>query len=158
MNKRLLVTLTLIVMTFTVFGCGPGYIANVKSQDSGILSSNEIVVFGRLRIIENGREKKIYRSFTDGHAITIRYLGGNYRSQAICDVQKDGTFIWKLPKGKYLVERVRSTEIRGPVDYEPTIYFLVNSDGNAHYLGTLVFRSTIKRSALRIKVKKSGTI
>ena len=104
-------------------------------------------------MIDNGKEKGNYISATEQLDIMLIRIEDE-QALAVKRVRPDGTFLWKVPRGTYLLTRLRWWEFRGWFPMRPQIAFQVGTDAEAYYLGTLRIDAEIERSALSVKIKR----
>jgi hypothetical protein len=117
------------------------------------LVPGEALIFGRMRMFDNGKEKDSYISTTEQLDIMLIRIEDE-QALAVRRVKPDGTFLWKVPRGTYLLTRLRWWEFRGWFPMRPQIVFQVGPDAEAYYLGTLRIDAEIERSALSVKIKR----
>jgi hypothetical protein len=117
------------------------------------LAPGEALIFGRLRMIDNGTEKERYLTFTEQLDLMLVRIEDE-QALAVKRVRADGTFLWKVPRGTYLLTRLRWWEMRGWFPLRPQIAFQVGPEAEAYYLGTLRIDAEIERSALSVKLKR----
>jgi hypothetical protein len=106
-----------------------------------------------MRMIDNGKEKGKYISATEQLDIMLIRIEDE-QALAVKRVRPDGTFQWKVPRGTYLLTRLRWCEFRGWFPMQPQIAFQVGTDAEAYYLGTLLIDAEVERSALTVKIKR----
>ena len=95
-------------------------------------------------MIDNGKEKGNYISATEQLDIMLIRIEDE-QALAVKRVRPDGTFQWKVPRGTYLLTRLRWCEFRGWFPMQPQIAFQVGTDAEAYYLGTLLIDADIER-------------
>jgi len=140
----------LLMATFMIiYGCNTLPAKNVLPDGSLATSDRETVVFGRLRIIENGIGKTHYKGWTSRHVITLVNIGEK-TTHANLDVRESGAFVWKIPRGNYLMTRVTSYELKSVFEFYPQVAFqtIPGPPGETQYLGTLQIRATTKGTEL----------
>jgi len=116
------------------------------------LAPGEALIFGRMRMTDNGKEKERYITTTEQLDMMLVRIEDE-QALAVKRVREDGTFLWKVPRGTYLLTRLRWWEFRGWFPLRPRIAFQVGTDAQAYYLGTLRIDAEIERSALSVKLK-----
>jgi len=116
------------------------------------LAPGEALIFGRMRMMDNGKEKERYITTTEQLDMMLVRIEDE-QALAVKRVREDGTFLWKVPRGTYLLTRLRWWEFRGWFPLRPRIAFQVGTDARAYYLGTLRIDAEIERSALSVKLK-----
>jgi hypothetical protein len=119
------------------------------------LLPGEALIFGRMRMIDNGKEKEKYLSTTEQLDMMLIRIEDE-QALAVKRIRPDGTFLWRVPRGTYLLTRLRWWEFRGWFPIRPQIAFQVGPDAQAYYLGTLRIDADIERSALSVKLKQSN--
>ena len=125
----------IIIFTLTVFtlsacvtktsmkGLGPG-----ESFDS---SRGQALVFGKIVIIENGKEWPYIYERPVASLFQLeskKYFVGP-------EVSEDGSFVWIIPKGTYIVSEIYSSA--HDTYFSPQISFHVPPEGQIFYVGTL---------------------
>ena len=145
------VTLLLILSSY---GCYRTVsVKEITPESIESLAPGEALIFGRMRMIDNGKEKESYASATEQLDMMV-YRIEDELALAVRRVKEDGTFLWKVPRGTYLLTRLRWWEFRGWFPIRPQIVFQVGPDAGAYYLGTLRIEAEIERSALTVKIKR----
>jgi hypothetical protein len=154
MRTTRLCILALILIVLPSSGCYKSAgVKEVTQDDIKSLAPGEALIFGRVKMIDNGRERKDYLSFTDQlDVMLVRVEDGQPLS--VKRVRADGTFLWRVPRGTYLLTRLRWWELRGWFPLRPRIAFQVGTGAGAYYLGTLRIDAEIERSALSVKLKQ----
>jgi hypothetical protein len=147
-----------IFLTFLLVLSSPGCyktvsVKEVTPESIESLAPGEALIFGRMRMIDNGKEKENYISTTEQLDIMLIRIEDE-QALAVRRVRPDGTFLWKVPRGTYLLTRLRWWEFRGWFPIRPQIAFQVGPDAEAYYLGTLRVDAEIERSALSVKLKR----
>jgi hypothetical protein len=128
-------------------------VKEVTPESMESLAPGEALIFGRMRMIDNGKEKENYLSATDQLDMMLVRIEDE-QALAVKRIRPDGTFLWKVPRGTYLLTRLRWWEFRGWFPMRPRIAFQVGTNAGAYYLGTLRINAEIERSALSIKLKR----
>ena len=151
MSIGFFVTLLLVLLSH---GCYRSVsVKEVTPESIESLAPGEALIFGRMRMIDNGKEKESYISTTEQLDIMLIRIEDE-QALAVRRVKPDGTFLWKVPRGTYLLTRLRWWEFRGWFPMHPQIAFQVGPDAEAYYLGTLRIDAEIERSALSVKIKR----
>jgi len=70
------------------------------------LLTGEALIFGRMRMIDNGKEKESYISDTEQLEMMLIRIEDE-QALAVRRFKQDGTFLWKVPRGIYLLTRLR---------------------------------------------------
>lgn len=105
----------------------------------------DVLVFGRLRWIDNGEERHDYRSGW-GWNVWLRYFRDDGSNTGLFVVEKDGQFTWRIPKGSYTYYQVGWREPVNGLQYlAPKVRFEARKDFHALCLGTLLVEITTKR-------------
>ncbi|MGE5173484.1 MAG: hypothetical protein ACM3MD_06615 [Betaproteobacteria bacterium] len=144
-----------VLLIFPLFGCYKTVnVKEVAPENMDSLLPGEALIFGRMRMIDNRKEKGNYLSTTEQLDIMLVRIEDE-QALAVKRVRPDGTFLWKVPRGTYLLTRLRWWEFRGWFPVRPQIAFQVGPDAQAYYLGTLRIDAEIERSALKVKLKQS---
>lgn len=100
-------------------------------------SKEKSVVFGRIRWIENGAEKKIGNSIFDFY-VRPGLLHLEDKSRHFGVLGEDGNFAWSLKPGKYVMFRMNYRDTwSGNYFFVPKVAFLVPDKGHTYYAGTL---------------------
>lgn len=171
-------TLHLILLSsvmFGIFGCASdpgsknyfsdpnlpirGRVDKAPSDTNASSLGSDVLVFGRIRWIENGVERTEYRTGW-GWNLWFPYIQSpDYRS-GIFVIEKDGSFTWKIPKGLYIIHQ---TELRDPWDgmhYLPYNKFVfdTNRPANAVCLGSMVVDVSSSRNLLGFYLFKDQRI
>jgi hypothetical protein len=138
-RKFILITLIFLLV---LPGCAPRI--NVKKAPPGttVLSSGEdVLIFGGIRWIENGKNKK--------RTIILRVLRAEDSKTGTIRVEKDGRFFTLLPRGTYIIHRFDWFD---PWDGQhwivPKVAFQVADSQHSYYLGVLVVNISAKRDII----------
>jgi len=121
----------------------------MSPSDTTVASlGGEALVYGRLRWIQNGEERTEYKhSF--GWNIWPKFLRLDDMTYGSLNVDVDGTFTWKLPRGVYIFHQIHWFDSwDGPHRFAPKVAFLVPEYANTHCLGTLVIDLQAKRDII----------
>ncbi|HUI68188.1 MAG TPA: hypothetical protein VL087_08250 [Nitrospirota bacterium] len=155
MSIGILVTLLLVLLSS---GCYRTVsVKEVTPKGIESLAPDEALIFGRMRMIDNGKEKESYISTTEQLDIMLIRIEDE-QALAVRRVKPDGTFLWQVPRGTYLLTRLRWWEFRGWFPIRPQIAFQVGPDAEAYYLGTLRIDADVERSALSVKIKRFAIV
>ncbi len=127
-------------------------VKEVTPETMDSLAPGEALIFGRMRLTDNGAEKERYLTATEQLDMMLVRIEDE-QALAVKPVREDGTFLWKVPRGTYLLTRLRWWEFRGWFPMRPRIAFQVGPDAKAYYLGTLRIDAEIERAALSVKLK-----
>ena len=117
------------------------------------LAPGEALIFGRMRMTDNGKEKEHYITTTEQLDMMLVRVEDE-QALAVKRVREDGTFLWRVPRGTYLLTRLRWWEFRGWFPLRPRTAFQVGPDARVYYLGTLRIDVETERSALSVKLKR----
>ncbi len=155
MKRRYCHRLLAVFLMVFLSGCFNSLkVKEVSPGDRGKMSSDEAVIFGRVRLIENGKEKDGYSSIAEALKVTLVRVKDDKQTQATRSVREDGTFAWRVPQDTYLLTRLEWQEFRGSYHLYPQIAFEVGDDSDIYYLGTLEVKADIDRPVfLKMKVK-----
>jgi hypothetical protein len=117
-----------LILLLVLPGCAPRI--NLKKAPPGttVLSSGEdVLIFGGIRWIENGKNKK--------RTIILRVLRAEDSKTGTIRVEKDGRFFTLLPKGNYIIHRLDWFD---PWDGQhwivPKVAFQVADSQHSYYL------------------------
>ena len=106
---------------------------------------NEVLVYGRIRWIQNGEERMVYKS-SFGWNIWPKYLRMDDMKDGSLSIEADGTFTWKLARGTYLFHQIHWFDSwDGPHRFTPKVAFKIPDGANAWCIGTLVIDLKGKR-------------
>ena len=110
--------------------------------------TDRATVFGRLRWIENGEERRIEQSMF-GWSVTprLRRLGDG----AVMNTEIDpgGHFVWSLPAGAYRIDRINYRDPwSGNYFVSPGVTFRAPENGRTYYVGTLRVEARTERGFL----------
>lgn len=148
-SARALLAVLLILL---VSGCYRTVnVEDVTPETMELLTPSDALIFGRVRMTDNGREKERYLTTTEQLDMMLVRIEDE-QALAVKRVREDGTFLWKVPRGTYLLTRLRWWEFRGWFPLRPRIAFQVGADAPAYYLGTLRIDAEIERSALSVRL------
>ena len=109
---------------------------------------NDALVFGRVRWIQNGKERNDYWSAA-GWNIWPEYYrieDGKHGTLAVAD---DGTFAWQFPSGTYLAYQVKWFDTwDGPHRLPLRLAFRVPDAQHAYCIGTIIMKLEAKRDVI----------
>lgn len=109
---------------------------------------SDVLVFGRLRWIDNGQERTNYRSGW-GWNVWLRYFRDDASNYGLFVVEKDGQFTWRIPRGSYTYYQVGWREVSDGLHYlVPKVKFETGGSFNAICLGTLLVDISTKRDVI----------
>jgi len=147
--NEVLQKLILILAAITLFlaGCGPTakyktvkYIRNTEELTQAGVPGEDSIVFGRIKWIEAGKEKKV---------VAIPYLLKlENEAKITCQVSKEGDFVWSLEKGTYFMNVIEYRSWTGMQLFNPKVVFYVPESGKVYYIGTLRAEFEPKREPL----------
>jgi hypothetical protein len=106
-----------------------------------------------MRMIDNGKEEESYIRATKQLDMMLIRMEDEQALARRC-VDQDGTFLWKVRRGTYLLTRLRWWELPGWFPIRPQIAFQIGPDAEAYSLGTLRIEAEIERSALSVTIKR----
>ncbi len=154
MIKRYCNTLLAVLFLILLSGClNTLKVKEVSPGDRGQIQPDEAVIFGRVRLIENGKEKEDYSSITESLVMRLVRMEDE-RDMANKPIKNNGTFLWRIPRGTYLMRRLRWHEFRGSYHLYPQVAFQIGADANAYYLGTVELKAEVSRPLImKMKVK-----
>jgi hypothetical protein len=106
------------------------------------------LVYGRIRWIENGEERKNYRN-SYGWNIWPQFLRIDDMESGALSVEADGSFAWEIQPGAYLFHQIYWFDSwDGQHRLTPKVAFQIPDDANAYCLGTLVISIQGKRDII----------
>ena len=109
---------------------------------------NDVLVFGRVRWIQNGEERNDYRS-AYGWNIWPEYYRLDDGRNGTLAVAEDGTFAWQLPTGTYLAYQLRWFDTwDGPHRLPLRMAFRVPEAKHAYCVGTIIAKLEAKRDLI----------
>ena len=109
---------------------------------------SDVLVYGRLRWIDNGEERTDYRSGW-GWNVWLRYFRDYPERSGLFVVEKDGQFTWRIPRGTYTVYQLEWREVSDGMHYlVPKLRFEPPASANAVCLGTLLIDIRSKRDVI----------
>lgn len=110
---------------------------------------SDVLVFGRLRWIDNGEERTDYRSAW-GWNVWLKFVQIEHLDFGVFVVEKDGQFTWRIPPGSYLLNRAGWRDpVNGLHWFLPLLRFDARrGEADALCLGTLVIDPHSRKDAL----------
>ncbi len=115
---------------------------------TGVELGNDALVFGRVRWIQNGEERKDYKS-AYGWNIWPEYYRLDDGRHGTLAVAEDGTFAWRLPSGTYLAYQVKWFDTwDGPHRLPLRLAFRVPAAQHAYCIGTIIMKLEAKRDLI----------
>ncbi|MHC4954874.1 MAG: hypothetical protein ACYTGZ_13390 [Planctomycetota bacterium] len=106
------------------------------------------IVFGRIRLIQNGEEKEIGDSYFELQ-LTPHLLRMQDKERIHAEVDEGGHFVWSLTPGTYLIHMVVYRDPwSGSYQLIPKAAFAVPENGRIYYVGTLEAVLTTERDIL----------
>jgi hypothetical protein len=140
----------LITLIFLLVLPGCALRINVKKAPPGttVLSSGEdVLIFGRIRWIENGEERRSCSSqFGFGFRVALKVLRAEDNKTGTIEVEKDCRFFTLLPRGSYIIHRLDWSDFWGGNWLVPRVAFQVAKGQHSYYLGTLGVNVKTKRN------------
>ncbi len=155
---------SLVILTLSVLlgGSGCSLTLPASSSDAARVRTGRVerrgpLVFGRIRLIENGKEihwgilfdrptPELYHVEADRYIDRIALMKGAFREA----FERDGSFGWNLPYGTYLISRIVPWQRGGTTSATnpgknifPGIAFQTATAADAIYLGTLKISITV---------------
>jgi hypothetical protein len=134
-------------------GC-EGMLASVRrietapSETTAVSLGDSALVYGRIRWIENGVERTEYKH-SYGWNIWPQFLRIDDMISGGLSVEADGSFTWKMPRGRYLFHQIYWMDSwDGQHRLTPKVAFQIPVDANAYCLGTLVISIQGKRDII----------
>jgi hypothetical protein len=113
----------------------------VASNDVPMSSDDQVVVFGKFRLLKNGYEMQ-FGDGIFGNVAVLRLYRADDQEEFTIRVGKGGEFSQRLAPGDYYVMNV-SFKYRGEtIRPETNFMFNVSGDRSANYLGTLTLEAT----------------
>jgi hypothetical protein len=111
-----------------------------------------VLIFGRIRRIENEEEVKDYSGIGDistGFRLGLQILRlEDMKTGTISKVEKDGSFFALIPMGTYIIHRIDWGDAWGTSRFIPQVAFQVPEGQHSYYLGTLVVNIKTDRNIL----------
>ena len=138
-SNPLLRVLVILCLASSTGGCAAP-VQNIKENggwEQALASGNSSVVFGRIKWIEDGSEKKSGKGLLD-FWISPTLLRIEDRSETHAELDEDGTFVWALEPGTYVINRINYRDTwSGNYFMVPKVAFRVPEKGRVYYVGTL---------------------
>ena len=123
-------------------------IGTINPAPAGITNAElnkDVLVFGRIRWIQNGEERSDYYS-AYGWNIWPKYFRVENGSNGILGVDNDGRFAWQLPRGTYIAYHLRWFDSWDGLHRLPLrLAFQVPEAQKAYCIGTIIVNLTAKR-------------
>ena len=130
-------------------GCAIGLEKTADPDTAAESLGNNVLVFGRLRWIENGALRDVYKKGGLGWNIYPMILNMSSMEKRTLPVEPDGRFYWILPKGTYMLYRLSWFDpIDGQHRLESKIAFQAVGENQGYYLGVLEIKIEGKRDFL----------
>ena len=147
--------LLLVVVSTVLSGCSSTSlvepIGTINSASQGITQAelkNDVLVFGRIRWIQNDEERTDYHS-AYGWNIWPKYFRIEDESNGTLGVDNDGRFAWQLPKGTYIAYHLRWFDSWDGLHRLPLrLAFQVPKPQKAYCIGTISVNLTAKRDLI----------
>ena len=112
------------------------------------IQSNESIVFGNILWIEKGKQKEIGSGIFDFY-VKPDLLRLEDKSRIICDVGKNGDFVWTLKPGTYVINKMQYRDTwSGNYFFVPHVAFRIKEDGETFYIGQLEVNFEPKRDLI----------
>jgi hypothetical protein len=122
--------------------------AKSTSETISTKLENEAIAYGRIRWIENGKDRENYKSSL-GWNIQPRFLRMDDMQTGALNVGADGIFTWRFSSGTYLIHQIHWFDAwDGHHRLTPKVAFNIPPDGRAYCLGTLVIDLQSKRDII----------
>ena len=120
---------------------------------------DQVIVFGRIRWINNGEERANYRN-NYGWNIWPLYYRVEDKENGVLGVTETGHFAWQLPVGTYILYHARwFDDIAGQRRLPLRLTFKAEKTGKAYCIGTLTIDLHSTRDALgMIKITSWNTL
>jgi hypothetical protein len=149
-TARLLHGLVILFLAGAVGAC-VAPTQNLKERgncDQALSSGNKSIVFGRVQWLEHGEEKKIGKGLFD-FSISPNLLRMEDKSKTYGEVDENGTFVWSLEPGIYVINRINYRDPwSGNYFMVPKVAFRVPDKGKIYYIGTLRADFAYKRDLI----------
>jgi hypothetical protein len=129
----------LVLITALLNGCGTTptnyYAKSIDESQQLVLSEDEVLITGKIIFIENGKSKAPYSLGKPSWMLSGREISNDLQIPFL-STEKDGSFYYIIPAGKYLMKFVV------PFYYDPYIYPALYFDApepkKIYYLGELI--------------------
>ena len=112
----------------------------VASDDVGMSSVDQVVVFGKFRLLKNGYETKFGHGIF-GNVATLQLYRADDQEEFTIKVGKGGEFSRRLAPGDYYVMNVSFRYHGETIRPDTNFMFNVSGDSSANYLGTLTLEA-----------------
>lgn len=152
LTKNIKIFLFLILVINNVGCLNSLQVKEINTYQPEDLREDEAVVFGRFVLTDNGKKKEVYQSFTEQLDLILVRIEDR-ETIALKRINSDGSFAWSLPRGTYLITRMKWWEFLGPVPFYPQLAFQIGDESNVYYLGAVEVNLKIKRGLLTIKLE-----
>jgi hypothetical protein len=129
MRKKLIAILVLCFLALS--GC-VSRLGRVGPGEAIALPESEALIFGKIIFIENNEEKAPYGAWTRKPFPTVFQVESE-KYYVGPEVERDGSFYWKVPRGTYVVSKVEYAYA-----VLPQVAFQTPPEADAVYLGTLI--------------------
>jgi hypothetical protein len=145
--------LATLIFLLVLPGCAPRI--NVKKAPPGttvLPPGEDVLIFGRIRWIENGEERKSCLSQIGlsqlgfGFRVALKVLRAEDMKTGTIEVEKDCRFFTLLPRGSYIIHRLDWSDSWGGNWLVPRVAFQVAEGQHSYYLGTLGVNVKTKRN------------
>ena len=148
-----------LIFLFALPGCVSRMTVKKVPPGSSLASLGEnLLIFGRIRWIQNGEEIKSFSRMGDistGFRIAVQILRvEDMKTGAIFEVEKDGRFFALLPMGIYVIHRLDWADFWGRGRLVPRVAFQVSEGQHSYYLGTLCVNVKTKRNIFGDQIVK----
>lgn len=146
--RNYICAVVLLCVIALVTGCG-GIPLKVMPPDTTASSlGDKVLVYGRLRWIENGEERSTYKSLL-GWNINPMFVRIDDMDRGSLSVDKDGKFVWKVARGTYILHQIHWFDTSdGPHTLSPKVAFNIPTGSNTYCLGALVVDLRVKRDLI----------
>jgi hypothetical protein len=144
--------LLLSLSTTVLIGCSSTSlnepVGTITTAPQGITKTdlnNEVLVFGRIRWIENGEERTDYKN-AYGWNIWPKYFHIENKKDGTLGVAEDGYFAWQLPKGTYIAYHLKWFDSWDGWHRLPLrLAFQAPETQKAYCVGTIIVKLRTKR-------------
>jgi len=146
-------SLIVLLLGFLLSACLPKTSLNrFRPGESFDSSKDEALVFGKIVIIENGKERP-YSSFNTRPDASLFQLESKEYFVGP-EVSEDGSFGWRIPRGTYIISEIYSSA--HDTYFVPRMSFHVPFEGEVFYIGTLKIDIEIEKEWFRVNIKKTN--
>lgn len=163
--------LTLLFMTIMSGGCAShpgnanylsepnlpirGRIDKAPVETKASTLESDVLLFGKIRWIENGNERNEYRSGW-GWNIWFPFYRMEDGESGLFVIEKDGLFFWRVPKGSYLIHRIEWRDAWDGLHFlNSKVAIDATKEEKALCLGTLTFDIQSSRNTIGGLVPKN---